>query len=138
MAATVSSRTPEGEPNLCPVCRTLIRVEPSTPSGDAPCPSCGVLLWFLHTSKGVRLYEVNRIAEVRERVMNILARMSPAGREGLGRPAASLEDFGADSLDIMELVMELEEEFDFTMAELEAQQIRTIGDLVDWLIRHLR
>ena len=43
---TISSRTPEGEPNRCPVCGAVVAVEPSDPAGDAPCPRCGVLLWF--------------------------------------------------------------------------------------------
>lgn len=42
-----SSRTPEGERNWCPVCRKKVKVTPSTPPGDAPCPYCGHLLWFL-------------------------------------------------------------------------------------------
>jgi anti-sigma B factor antagonist len=42
----ISSRTPEGRPNACPVCGSLVRIEPSDPSGDAPCPCCGHLLWF--------------------------------------------------------------------------------------------
>jgi mannitol/fructose-specific phosphotransferase system IIA component (Ntr-type) len=41
-----SSRTPEGCPNCCPVCGTEAVIEPSTPFHDAPCPSCGHLLWF--------------------------------------------------------------------------------------------
>jgi hypothetical protein len=41
-----SSRTPEGVPNRCPVCGKRVRLEPSTPPGDAPCPHCGHLLWF--------------------------------------------------------------------------------------------
>jgi hypothetical protein len=42
----ISSRTPEGEPNRCPVCGDTLRIEPSDPAGDAPCPRCGHLLWF--------------------------------------------------------------------------------------------
>jgi FHA domain len=45
-ALSVSSRTPEGELNRCPVCGETVRLEPSRPPGDAPCPSCGRLLWF--------------------------------------------------------------------------------------------
>jgi len=45
-----SSRTPEGSPNRCPVCGNQVRIEPSTPPGDAPCPCCGHLLWFSPTS----------------------------------------------------------------------------------------
>ena len=44
---TVSSRTPEGAPNHCPVCGNSVRIEPSIPPGDAPCPNCGSLLWFV-------------------------------------------------------------------------------------------
>ena len=43
---SISSRTPEGTPNRCGVCRKKLRVEPSIDSLDAPCPHCGNLLWF--------------------------------------------------------------------------------------------
>src|SRR5262245_34273666 len=46
----ISSRTPEGDPNTCPVCGNQLRLEPSRPPGDAPCPSCGILLWFPSTT----------------------------------------------------------------------------------------
>ncbi len=138
MTATVSSRTPEGEPNLCPVCGALVCIDPSGPSGDAPCPSCGVLLWFLRTSDGVRLYETNRIAPIRERVADVLARLLRIRKEELTRSFSSIEDFGLYSLDIVELVMELEEEFEFTIPDAEAERMRTIGDLIDWLIRRLQ
>jgi hypothetical protein len=41
-----STRTPEGEPNRCPICGNELIIEPSRPPGDAPCPHCGHLLWF--------------------------------------------------------------------------------------------
>jgi hypothetical protein len=41
-----ASRTPEGESNRCPICGNEVRIEPSRPPGDAPCPCCGHLLWF--------------------------------------------------------------------------------------------
>src|SRR5262245_470294 len=43
---TISSRTPEGDPNMCPICGHRVRTEPSIDTRDAPCPSCGHLLWF--------------------------------------------------------------------------------------------
>ena len=43
---TISSRTPEGQPNCCPVCGRRLRLSPTWPSADAPCPHCGSLLWF--------------------------------------------------------------------------------------------
>jgi len=42
----ISSRTPEGRPNQCPVCGSHVSIEPSDPAGEAPCPRCGHLLWF--------------------------------------------------------------------------------------------
>ncbi len=45
-----SSRTPEGAPNRCSVCGSEIRIDPSRPPGDAPCPNCGHLLWFSDVS----------------------------------------------------------------------------------------
>jgi len=48
----ISSRTPEGRPNRCPVCGSAITIEPSEPAGDAPCPHCGHLLWFTWDDTG--------------------------------------------------------------------------------------
>ena len=45
-AVVISSRTPEGWPNHCPVCGSDLKIEPSDPARDAPCPRCGHLLWF--------------------------------------------------------------------------------------------
>jgi hypothetical protein len=41
-----ASRTPEGRYGRCPVCNEFVCVEFSDPGGDAPCPSCGQLLWL--------------------------------------------------------------------------------------------
>jgi anti-sigma B factor antagonist len=42
----ISSRTPDGETNRCPICGNAVRIEPSEDTRDAPCPHCGHLLWF--------------------------------------------------------------------------------------------
>ncbi len=42
----ISSRTPEGSSGRCVVCGSELKVEPSEPLGDAPCPRCGHLIWF--------------------------------------------------------------------------------------------
>ena len=49
----ISSRTPEGQPNDCPVCGKAVVMEPSQPFGDAPCPHCGCLLRFEPLDKGI-------------------------------------------------------------------------------------
>lgn len=44
---TNSSRTPEGDDAYCPICDTNFVLEPSLFFGDAPCPNCGQLAWFI-------------------------------------------------------------------------------------------
>jgi anti-sigma B factor antagonist len=48
----ISSRTPEGRPNHCPLCGSDLESEPSDPAGDAPCPRCGHLVWFTREDLG--------------------------------------------------------------------------------------
>ncbi len=47
-----------------------------------------------------------------------------------------VNDLGADSLDIVELVMELEDEFDISIPDDEAEKIQTIGDAVSYITEH--
>ncbi len=50
------------------------------------------------------------------------------------KPEASfIEDLGADSLDTVELVMALEEEFDLEIPDEEAEKIRTVGNAIDYI-----
>jgi hypothetical protein len=51
----ISSRTPEGDPGLCPICGEVIKIEPSKPTRDAPCPCCGHLNWLGGSSDIVRV-----------------------------------------------------------------------------------
>jgi len=63
-----SSRTPEGEPNRCPVCGKDLRIEPSRPAGDAPCPHCGHLVWFgsnLSVDRFLRLVRDSKLVDKR-------------------------------------------------------------------------
>ncbi len=131
---TIASRTPEGEPNQCPVCHAVVCIEPSRPFGDAPCPQCGVLLWFLPTSAGVSLHETERIAALRQRIADRLSADLGINPEAALEPSF-LADVGTDSLDIVELMMELEEEFGLTIPDVDAERIRTIGDAIDYLVR---
>lgn len=57
---TISSRTPEGDPNQCPVCGHHVRLEPSIDTRDAPCSSCGHLLWFAEHSSGSAIERAER------------------------------------------------------------------------------
>ena len=109
---TISSRTPEGQPNRCPVCEQSLNIEASTPFGDAPCPNCGSLLWFVSRDATIHFFEHDAATPVRERIRQLIANRLGVSRD---KVPVDLNDFsfqelGADSLDIVELVMELEEE----------------------------
>ncbi|MEK4565362.1 acyl carrier protein [Alkalihalobacillus sp. FSL R5-0424] len=50
------------------------------------------------------------------------------------KPEASFkDDLGADSLDVVELVMELEDEFDIEISDEEAEKIATVGDVISYI-----
>ena len=53
--------------------------------------------------------------------------------EKVTREASFKDDLGADSLDIAELVMELEDEFDMEIPDEEAEKINTVGDALDFI-----
>jgi len=98
---TISTRTPEGTPNRCPVCGHAFRIEPSRPFGDAPCPACGTLLWFVTGAAAARFFDPETAGLI-ELVACRLG-VSPAAVR-----AGRLDELGFDSLDIVELVMESE------------------------------
>ena len=50
--------------------------------------------------------------------------------------ASFLDDLGADSLDVVELIMELEEEFDLEIPDEDAEGITTVGSAVDYINKH--
>lgn len=50
--------------------------------------------------------------------------------------ASFIDDLGADSLDIVELIMALEEEFDLEIPDEEAEKISTVGDAVNYISAH--
>jgi acyl carrier protein len=135
LSSIVSSRTPEGEPNSCPVCRSRIVIEASRPSGDAPCPKCGTLLWFIKSGRGVYYHESDKIAPIREKIMETIRKHLRVAPEHLA-DSTSFDDVGADSLDIVELVMELDEEFGINIPDAEAQRIKTVGEAIDYIARH--
>lgn len=110
---TISSRTPEGLPNRCPICRKNVMIEVSLLFGDATCPNCGSLLWYLRTASSPRFYPYDQAEGIRNRVAEFIAEQLGVERSKVtGDLSIVKSELGADSLDAVELVMELEEEFD--------------------------
>jgi len=110
---TISSRTPEGDPFRCPVCQEVANIETSL-AGDAGCPACNHLLWWFKDRLALQ-------REVSRDEIHLLSELWPEG--------------DSESLETVELVMELEEEFDVTIADDEAKRIQTVADAVRYLRR---
>ena len=70
---------------------------------------------------------------VEERVIEIVCENLGVSKEQVTRSTSFQEDMGADSLDIVELVMELEEEFDITIPDDAAEKIQTVGQAVQYI-----
>jgi len=75
------------------------------------------------------------VTSVEERVIEIVCENLGVNREQVTRQTSFQEDVGADSLDIVELVMELEEEFEITIPEEHVDKIRTVGEAIDYIER---
>lgn len=68
-----------------------------------------------------------------EKVKAIVAEQLGANADEITMESTFIEDLGADSLDVVELVMALEDEFDMEIDEDEAENISTIGDVVEYI-----
>ncbi|MCG8590369.1 MAG: acyl carrier protein [Proteobacteria bacterium] len=72
-----------------------------------------------------------------ERVTNLIVDQLGVSRDEVVIEASFIDDLGADSLDIVELVMSMEEEFDIEIPDDDAEKIQTIGDAVSYLKERL-
>lgn len=68
-----------------------------------------------------------------ERVAEIIVEQLGVSLEEAVPEASFIDDLGADSLDIVELVMALEEEFDVEIPDEDAERIQTIGNAISYL-----
>ena len=74
--------------------------------------------------------------ELFEKVKGIIVEQLGANAEAVKMEASFIDDLGADSLDIVELVMTIEEEFDLEIPDSDAEKIVTIGDVVKYIEEH--
>ena len=77
------------------------------------------------------------VEEVSQKVKKIIAEQLGKEEEEIKDQASFLGDLGADSLDIVELVMTLEEEFDTEISDEEAEKIQTVQEAIDYIVSRL-
>lgn len=73
-----------------------------------------------------------------DRIKEIIVEQLGVEESEITSDASFIDDLGADSLDTVELVMALEEEFDIEIPDEAAEKIRTIRDVINYLNEHLK
>jgi acyl carrier protein len=71
-----------------------------------------------------------------DKVLDLIASQLPVKREDITRESRLLEDLGADSANVMILVMDLEQAFDIVVEDDVLGGIKTVGDIADYLEKH--
>jgi acyl carrier protein len=77
---------------------------------------------------------VKQMASIEEKVQQIIAEQLGVDEAQVTSDASFMDDLGADSLDTVELVMALEEEFDIEISDEDAEKIQTVQDAVDYIV----
>ena len=75
--------------------------------------------------------------EIFEKVKGIIVEQLGVADNAVTMEASFIDDLGADSLDIVELIMALEEEFDTEIPDSDAEKVVTVGDVVDYIKDHV-
>ena len=78
-----------------------------------------------------------KVSDVGQRIIEIVAEQLGADKAQIARETSFINDLGADSLDTVEIVMEIEDEFDIDVPQEDAEKIQTVGQAIDYVERHL-
>ena len=78
------------------------------------------------------------MSDIDERVKNIIIKQLGVQEEEIKNESKFVEDLGADSLDTVELVMALEEEFDTEIPDEEAEKITSVQQAIDYISANLK
>jgi acyl carrier protein len=75
-------------------------------------------------------------ATIEQKVKAIIAENLGVAEDEIKATSSFIDDLGADSLDIVELVMQMEEEFEVEIPDEEAENIKTVQNAVDYITAH--
>jgi len=78
------------------------------------------------------------MANIEKRIKEIIANQLGVDQEEVVPEASFVEDLGADSLDLVELIMAIEEEFGVEVPDEEAEKIRKVQDAIDYIQKHIQ
>ena len=73
------------------------------------------------------------MSSINERIKQLVAEQLGVDEDQVTNEASFMDDLGADSLDTVELVMALEEEFDIEISDEDAEKIQTVQDAIDYI-----
>lgn len=73
------------------------------------------------------------MAAVEEKVIRIVSEQLGVPKEEVTKESSFVDDLKADSLDVVELVMEFEDEFEVTIPDEDYEKIRTVGDAINYI-----
>ena len=71
--------------------------------------------------------------EIFDKIKEIIVEQLGVSEDSVNEDASFIDDLGADSLDIVELIMALEEEFDIEIPDTDAEKVVTVGDVVEYI-----
>jgi len=74
--------------------------------------------------------------EIEDKVFTIVSEQMAINKAEITRETSFVNDLNADSLDIVELVMEFEDNFEMSIPDEEAEKIRTVGQAIDYIVAH--
>ncbi|HHW02905.1 MAG TPA: acyl carrier protein [Thermoanaerobacterales bacterium] len=74
--------------------------------------------------------------EILDKVKRIIAEQLGIDEDEVVPEASFIDDLGADSLDIVELIMAFEEEFDLEIPDEDAEKIKTVQNVIDYIKNH--
>jgi acyl carrier protein len=87
---------------------------------------------LINSLEGLQMSTTN----IEAKVKSIIADQLGVGEDEIKPESSFIEDLGADSLDIVELVMAMEEEFEVEIPDEEAENIKTVGDAINYVSSH--